>query len=99
MAVFYGSRLRLRGGLAGKIPLENKDGSKMQYSLDLSEESDGTRKLMSLAPAIESALQNGGVLLVDELERELHPTLVNFIVSKFQSKNTNASVKSVKKRR
>lgn len=44
---------------------------------------------MSLAPAIESALQNGGILLVDELERELHPMLVNFIVSKFQSKNTN----------
>ena len=44
---------------------------------------------MSLAPAIESALQNGGVLLADEIERELHPVLVNYIISKFQSKNSN----------
>lgn len=68
---------------------QNKDGSKTLYPLELSDESDGTRKLMSLAPAIESALQIGGVLLVDELECELHPLLVDFIVSKFQSNNTN----------
>ena len=86
------SEVRLRMGEVTAKAIhqgENKDGSKMLYSFDLSEESDGTRKLMSLAPAIESALQNGGILLVDELERELHPMLVNFIVSKFQSKNTN----------
>ena len=34
-----------------------------------------TRKLMALSPAIESALQTAGILLVDELERELHPML------------------------
>ena len=37
---------------------------------------------MALAPTIESALRTGGILLVDELERELHPMLVNFIISK-----------------
>ena len=44
---------------------------------------------MALAPTIESALRTGGILLVDELERELHPMLVNFIISKFQSKKSN----------
>lgn len=44
---------------------------------------------MPLAPTIESALRTGGILLVDELERELHPMLVNFIISKFQSKKSN----------
>ena len=67
----------------------NQDGTKASYTLELSEESDGTRKLMALAPAVESALRNGGILLVDELERELHPMLVNFIVAKFQSKDSN----------
>lgn len=67
----------------------NKDGQKNNFLLELSDESDGTRKLMALAPAIESALRTGGVLLVDELERELHPHLVNFIVAKFQSKDSN----------
>ena len=68
---------------------ENHDGQNAMYSLELSDESDGTRKLMALAPAIESALRTGGILLVDELERELHPMLVNYIIAKFQSKASN----------
>lgn len=68
---------------------QNKDGSNQIYSLKLEDESDGTRKLMSIAPAIESVLSKGGILLVDEIERELHPMLVDLIISKFQSKKTN----------
>ena len=68
---------------------ENRDGQRAMYQLELSDESDGTRKLMALAPAVESALRNGGILLVDEIERELHPILVNYIVAKFQSKASN----------
>lgn len=64
-------------------------GENGPYELNLTDESDGTKKLMALAPAIESVLQKGGVLLADELERELHPTLVNLILSKFQRKRTN----------
>ena len=67
----------------------NKKGESELFPLELSEESDGTRKLMAVAPAIESVLSKGGVLLVDELERELHPTLVNYIVTKFQRKQSN----------
>ena len=68
---------------------ENRNGERSIYSLELSDESNGTRRLMALAPAIESALHTGGILLVDELERELHPMLVDYIVAKFQNKNTN----------
>lgn len=67
----------------------NKNGIKTSFTLDLSDESDGTRKLMSIAPAIESVLNDGGIVLVDELEKELHPMLVNYIVAKFQSKTSN----------
>lgn len=67
----------------------DSNGDSKLYSLELEDESDGTRKLMSIAPAIESVLKRGGVLLVDELERELHPMLVNFIIAKFQSKKSN----------
>lgn len=65
------------------------DGEQKLYHMDLEDESDGTRKLMSVAPAIESVLKRGGVLLIDELEKELHPMLVNYIIAKFQSKRTN----------
>ena len=70
---------------------KTRSGQTDSFSLDLSEESDGTRMLMSIAPAIESVLKSGGILLVDELDRELHPILVNYIVAKFQSKNTNVN--------
>jgi AAA15 family ATPase/GTPase len=86
------SEVRLKMGEVTATSLhqgKNKNGISETYALDLAEESDGTRKLMAIAPAIESVLKNGGILLVDELERELHPMLVEFIVSKFQSKVTN----------
>lgn len=86
------SELRLNMGEVKATSLHkgvNQSGEINQYKLELSDESDGTRKLMSIAPAVESVLANGGVLLVDELETELHPTLVNFIIAKFQSKKTN----------
>lgn len=73
----------------------NKDGEKVSFALELSDESDGTRKLMSIAPAIESVLNKGGLVLVDELEKELHPMLVNYIVAKFQSKNANPNVAQI----
>ena len=44
---------------------------------------------MSIAPAIESTLRTGGLLLIDEINRELHPILVAYIVAKFQNKNAN----------
>ncbi len=64
-------------------------GKNESYALELSDESDGTRKLMALAPAIELALNEGGIFLIDEIEKEMHPMLVDFIVAKFQSNITN----------
>ena len=66
-----------------------KDGRPGEFSLELADESDGTRRLMSLAPGIERVLKQGGVFLVDEIDRELHPLLAEFIISKFQSPETN----------
>ena len=67
----------------------NQAGEEELFTLELSDESDGTRRLMSLAPGIERVLQKGGILMVDEIDRELHPLLVEFIISKFQSPETN----------
>lgn len=70
-------------------------GNEEIYSLDLSDESDGTRKLIAIAPAIESALKNGGVLFVDEIEQELHPMLVDFIIAKFQNPSSNPNAAQI----
>lgn len=67
----------------------NYQGESTLYPLSLAEESDGTKRLMSLAPAVERVLERGGVLMIDELESGLHPALAAFLVSKFQSPNSN----------
>ncbi len=65
------------------------DGTEKLYPLELADESDGTRKLMALAPGIERVLNCGGVMCIDELDKEMHPIMVEMIVSKFQSPSTN----------
>ena len=86
------SEIKLKMGIVtatSKHQGVNQDGKSQMYTLELEDESDGTRKLMSLAPAIESVLKNGGILFVDEIERELHPALVDYIVSKKKKKKVN----------
>lgn len=56
---------------------QKRDGSRTSYSLELADESDGTRKFMALAPAVESALSNGGILLIDEIEKDFIRCLWN----------------------
>lgn len=65
------------------------DGNSKLFPLDFRLESDGTRNLMALAPAIVRVLDCGGVLLMDELEKGLPPLLVKIILSRFQSPKTN----------
>ena len=67
----------------------NEEGHSAYYPLTLSDESDGTRRLMTLAPAIERTLSNGGVLVVDELDREMHLMLVEYVLSRYQEKASN----------
>ncbi len=59
------------------------------YSLPLQDESKGTWNLFTLAPVIKRTLESGGVLFVDDLDNSLHPALVLYIVSLFNSSETN----------
>lgn len=43
---------------------------------DLSEESDGTRRLLNLLPALHRLHKDGGVFVIDEVERSMHPLLI-----------------------
>lgn len=56
---------------------------------DFDEESDGTRKFLAfLGPWIDT-LENGYVLVVDELHDNFHPLMVRFLIELFHSKETN----------
>lgn len=52
-------------------------------------ESAGTQRLAGLVGLILHTLKTGGVLLVDELERSLHPLLMREIVMLFKKRRTN----------
>ncbi len=44
--------------------------------LDLTEESDGTRRLLNLIPALHDLRMRGATYFVDEIDRSMHPILV-----------------------
>ena len=67
----------------------DRNGKLSRYPLSLGDESDGTRRLMTLAPAIERTLSNGGVLVVDELDREMHLMHVEYVLNRYQEKASN----------
>jgi len=69
----------------------DRNGNQGFFTLGLGDESDGTRKLMAIAPAIEKAVQSGGIIVIDEIERELHPLLVEYIINRFQNPENNKS--------
>ncbi len=51
----------------------------------MGEESKGTVKLFSISAPIIDTLQQGKILIVDELDARLHPLLTRFLVSLFSS--------------
>ncbi len=58
---------------------------------DLADESQGTQKLYALAGPLFQILEKGGVLVIDELDRSLHPLLVRQIVNIFQDPKVNCN--------
>ncbi|MCL1881953.1 MAG: ATP-binding protein [Oscillospiraceae bacterium] len=54
-------------------------------------ESLGTLKLFSLAGAVLSTLENGNVIFLDEIDSNLHPNLVRYVVELFNSISQNAN--------
>jgi AAA15 family ATPase/GTPase len=57
------------------------------YPVDF--ESDGTAKLITFLTGYFTALDDGGVLIVDELDCQLHPLIVRKIVRSFHDKSIN----------
>ena len=64
-----------------------EDGS-LHY-LDLKDESDGTQRMFAFAAPLVEGLQDGAVIFIDELNNSLHPTMVKFLVSLFNSAEEN----------
>jgi len=59
------------------------------YQLNMNDESNGTQKYLAYAGPWLNVLKNGYVLVVDELNNNLHPNLVKFMVQMFHNKTIN----------
>jgi hypothetical protein len=65
------------------------DNQGKPVNFDLGEESHGTQKLFALSGPWLDALEKGYILLIDELHDALHPKLVSYLVSLFNSSTIN----------
>jgi hypothetical protein len=52
-------------------------------SMDLDDESDGTKRLLDLLPAVHQMRSRGRVNIVDEIDRSMHPILVRRLIEFF----------------
>lgn len=58
-----------------------EDNGKVRF--ELSQESDGTRRLLEYLPALFNAVNKCKTYLVDEIERSIHPLLIKELIKKF----------------
>ncbi len=68
--------------------VKDEDSSNL-YALELIEESIGTQQLFYFAPALFYTFKEGKTLLIDEIDRSLHPLLVEYIIKKFYDAEIN----------
>jgi len=66
-----------------------------EIPLDLSDESDGTKKLFEFIGGWLRALEWGATLFVDELDRSLHPYMTRFLVGLFHDRNNTKNAQLV----
>ncbi len=69
--------------------LEDEDGTKKQYALQLNQESVGTQRFFSRIGSWMDSMQSGSVLVVDEIEASMHPLLTRHLIEMVQDATIN----------
>jgi uncharacterized protein len=64
-----------------KLEHTGKDNKMAVFNLD--EESDGTIRLLDFIPAFKDLITKRKVIVVDEIERSIHPLLIKELIKKF----------------
>ena len=60
-----------------------------EFELPFPVESDGTRKVFAALPVLMLALNQGRLVIIDELDAKLHPKLLRYIISLFTNREIN----------
>jgi AAA15 family ATPase/GTPase len=61
-----------------------------QVAFNLERESSGTKSLFTLATFILDSLDRGSIFVIDEFERNLHPSLVRFLIGLYHNPKINS---------
>ncbi len=69
--------------------VQDADGNTFSYALNMAEESDGTNSYFKLIGVVKAALDQGTLLVADEMDAHLHPLLTRHLLSLFDSKECN----------
>ena len=76
------------GSLTYKISTKHNIENE-EFEFNIGEESLGTQNIFSLIPVIRDVLLNGKVLIIDEIDKSLHPILVKYIIEIFNDNEIN----------
>ena len=69
--------------------VQDDAGETNTYVLNMAEESDGTNSYFKLIGIIKNALEQGTLLVADEIDAHLHPLLTKHLVMLFNNSDTN----------
>lgn len=79
----------LHGREMTAIKFQHKDDKGEPVYFDISDESDGTKKLFFYAGPFLDFLAKGSVLFIDELDTSLHPLLVRYLIEIVHDREEN----------
>ncbi len=71
------------------VKMLHKSEDNELINIPLNWESDGTKRMLSLAEPFLKILKNGEILAVDELNQRLHPRLMRYLIELFNNPQTN----------
>ena len=80
---------QVKGQILSDVKLSHRSEDGTEATFSLRDESGGTQKAFALAGPWLDVLQNGYVLLIDELDTSLHPALMRHLLEMFHDPLVN----------
>lgn len=69
--------------------IKSNEGDEKQFTLNIAEESQATQMLFSFGPMIKDAFDYGKTIVIDEIDRSMHPLLLKYVLEMFSNPEIN----------
>ena len=73
----------------GKIKTFHLNDKNEKIEFEFEDESSGTQRVIAFIPLVLATIKEGGILIVDEFERSLHPDIAQYILGLFNDAEVN----------